>query len=108
VCRFPELDSTAPERLIRARGRHDEGLEMVVRFRKASLDHEHVLSGGAAPYFPLLLQLRAAFGSNAFSPKTLTVETGASLATANRQIARLYHAGALKKKGYGEYVLTQW
>jgi hypothetical protein len=106
VCRFPELDSTAPERLIQARGRHDEGVQTVVRFRKDSLDHEHVLSGGAAPFFPLLLQLRDAFGSQPFSPKDVTHQTGVSRSTAHRQITRLYHAGALKKGTYGEYVLT--
>lgn len=108
VCRFPELDSTAPEPLIQARGRHDEGVQTVVRFRKDSLDHEHVLSGGAAPFFPLLVQLRDAFGTQPFSPKDITHETGVSRSTAHRQITRLYHAGALKKGTYGEYVLTPW
>jgi AAA domain len=52
VSRFGDLDSNAPERLVRLRGRHLEGLEMVLRFRKDTLDHEHVLEGGAAPFFP--------------------------------------------------------
>jgi len=109
VCRFPDLDSTAPERLIQARGRHDEGVQTVVRFRKDSLDHEYVLSGGAAPLFPLLLQLRNAFGSEPFTPKDVTHQTGVSRMTAHRQITRLYNAGALKKNGtYGEYALTPW
>lgn len=45
VSRFAELDSDASERLVRARGRHNEGTELVLRFRKQTLDYEHVMEG---------------------------------------------------------------
>jgi len=106
VSRFPEVDSNAPERLVRIRGRHIEGTEMVLRFRKETLDHEHVLEGGAAPFYPLLLQLQTAFGTQAFSAKEISQATGVSRATAHRQIDRLSRAGALTKRGFGEYTVT--
>ena len=106
ISRFAELDSNAPERLVRVRGRHLEGNEVVLRFRKETLDHEYLLEGGAAPFYPLILQIQAAFETRTFSPKDLSQETGVSRATAHRQIDRLYRSGALVKRGYGEYVLT--
>jgi hypothetical protein len=106
ISRFPDLDSNAPERLVRIRGRHLEGTEMVLRFRKDTLDHEHVLEGGAAPFYPLLLQLRTTFGTETFGQKELSRATGVSPATAGRQIARLHRAGALTKRGFGEYVVA--
>lgn len=105
ISRFPELDG-APERLVRVRGRHSEDLELVLRFRKETLDFEHVLEGGAATLYPALLQLQVAFGQQAFSPKDLAHATGLSIATAHRQITRLYRANALQKRGYGEYALV--
>ena len=105
ISRFQELDGAAPERLIRIRGRHSEDLEMVLRFRKETLDYEHVLEGAAATLYPLLLQLRSNFGNKAFSPKDLTRVTGVSSATTHRYLGRLCAAGAVRKRGYGEYIL---
>lgn len=82
-----------------------DDLEMVLRFRKETLDYEHVLDGGAASAYPLVLQIRTVFGNQHFGPKELTHATGLSRATACRQIDRLYRAGALTKRGYGDYVL---
>jgi hypothetical protein len=107
MSRFPELDSNARERLVRIRGRHLEGIEFVLRFRKESLDHEHVLEGGAAPLYPLVLQLRTEFGSRTFAGKEMAQVTGASRATVHRYLHRLTSAGALVKRGYGEYALAQ-
>jgi hypothetical protein len=107
ISRFPELDGASGERLVRIRGRHSEDLEMVLRFRKETLDYEHVLEGGAAALYPALLQLRTAFGTQTFTPRQLSHETGASIATAHRQISRLYRASAIEKRGYGEYVLSE-
>ena len=103
ISRFPDLEIAAPERLVRIRGRHSEDLEMVLRFRKETLDYEHVLSGGAASPYPALVQIRNTFGTQTFSPKQLAHGTGQSIATAHRQISRLYGAGALNKRGFGEY-----
>lgn len=105
ISRFRDLDGNSPERLIRIRGRHQEGIEMVVRFRTDTLDHELIMEGGAAPLYPLVAQLRTAFETKPFSPKELSHATGASRATAFRQIDRLYRADVLSKRGYGEYVL---
>jgi len=106
ISRFKDLDGNAPERLVRVRGRHQGDLEAVLRFQKESLNYEHVLEGGAAPLFPLVLQLQTTFAGQAFGPKELSHSTGVSRATANRQIDRLYRANALTKRGYGEYVVV--
>lgn len=105
VSRFSDLDGMAPERLIRVRGRHAADVEMVLRFRQGTLDYEHVLEGGAAPFYPLILQLRNEFGSETFGAKELSHRTGVSRATAHRQIDRLYRSDVLVKHGYGEYYL---
>jgi hypothetical protein len=107
VSRFPELDSNARERLVRIRGRHVDGTEMVLRFRKETLDHEHLLEGGAAPIYPVLLQLQATFGTEAFSAKDISQATGVSRATAHRCIDRLSRAGALTKRSFGQYVIAE-
>jgi RecA-family ATPase len=106
ISRFPELDGASPERLVRIRGRHSEDLEMVLRFRKETLDYEHVLEGGAACLYPAVVQLRSAFGTQSFSPKDMAHATGLGIATVHRHISRLYRANALQKRGYGEYVLV--
>lgn len=106
ISRFADLDSFAPERLVRVRGRHLEGTEMVLRFRKETLDHEHVLEGGAATMYPLVLQLHSAFGIQSFTPKDCVQATGDSRATVHRQIDRLCRAGAVNKTGFGQYVLA--
>jgi hypothetical protein len=107
ISRFTDLDIASPERLVRIRGRHSEDLEMVLRFRKKTLDYEHVLEGGAASDYPLLLQLQNTFGTKSFGAKELSLGTGVSRATAHRQIARFHRAGALTKCAYGEYVLSR-
>jgi hypothetical protein len=106
VSRFGELAGPAPERLIRVRGRHAADLELVLRFRKETLDYEHVLEGEAAPFYPLILQLQTEFGSETFGAKDLSHRTGVSRATAHRQIDRLYRSNVLVKHGYGVYGLA--
>jgi hypothetical protein len=104
LSRFPDLDG-APERLVRIRGRHCEDLEMVLRFRKDTLDYEHILEGGAATAYPLLLELRSAFGEQSFSPKDLSHSLGISIRSAHRQLDRLYRADAVTRPGHGKYAL---
>ncbi|MEN6532409.1 MAG: AAA family ATPase [Bryobacteraceae bacterium] len=106
ITRFGELETSAPERLVRVRGRHTEGGDMVLRFRKDSLDYEHVLEGGAAPLFPLVREIETAFGTQSFGPMELSNAIGMSRRTAHRYIDELYRAGSLSKRGYGEYALT--
>jgi RecA-family ATPase len=107
VSRFPELDNSAAERLVRIRGRHSEDLELVLRFRKENLDYAFALEGGAASFYPTLLQLQTAFGRESFGPKQISRATGCSPATAHRLIDRLTQAGALQKRSYGEYFLAE-
>jgi hypothetical protein len=107
VSRFAELELKAPERLVRMRGRHSADLEMVLRFREVTLDYEHVLEGGAATFYPAVVQLKTTFGKGRFTPKSYTHETGVAIATAHRQIGRLYQAGIVQKCGYGEYILAE-
>jgi hypothetical protein len=106
ISRFRDLDSNAPERLVRIRGRHLEGTELVLRFQKETMGYDHVLQGGAASLYPLVVQLQTLFETRPFSPKELSQETGVSRATAHRQIDRLHRAGAMTKHSFGEYVLT--
>jgi hypothetical protein len=103
IQRFAEVENNTPERLVRIRGRHFEDLEMVIRFCKDTLDFDFVLKGGASSLYPTLIQIKAAFGENSFSPKELSHATGWSRATAHRQIDRLHRAGALDKHGHGSY-----
>jgi hypothetical protein len=105
ISRFSELDAAAPERLVRIRARHSEDLEMVLRFQKETLNFDFVLAGGAAPIYPTLLQLKSVFGQEAFSPRDLTMATGASRATATRTIERLYRANAIRKITFGQWAL---
>jgi hypothetical protein len=106
ISRFMDLDNAAPERLVRIRGRHSEDLEIVIRFRKESLDFDYVMEGGAAALYPVLLQLETAFGTQSFTPKELAASTGWSRATAHRNIDRLTRAGSLQKRSYGSYELA--
>jgi RecA-family ATPase len=99
ISRFSDLESTAPERLVRVQGRHLSGTEFVLRLVKQSLSYEHLLEGGAASLYPLIQQLQAYFGAQAFSPKDLAHTSGVSRATANRQLNRLYMANVISKKG---------
>src|SRR6185295_19597968 len=91
----------------RIRGRHSEDLELVLRFCKESLDYAFVLEGGAASFYPTLLQLQTAFGRESFGPKRISQTTGCSRATAHRVIDRLSQAGAIQKRFHGEYVLVE-
>jgi RecA-family ATPase len=106
ISRFADLDAASPERLVRVRGRHCADVEMVLRFRADTLDYVHVLEGGAASYYPLLLQIRNEFGNRPFTPKDFYQTTGMARATAFRQIERLSRVGALTRRGHGEYSLV--
>lgn len=105
INRFNELPGNAPERLVRIRGRHIPGAELVVRLTQR-LDYEFVLEGGAAEMYPTALQIQHTFGDKPFSPKSLSHETGMSRATAHRVIGRLLASNAIRKQGYGEYALV--
>ena len=107
VSRFSDLDGNAPERLIRIRGRHLEGVEMVLKFNKETLAMEHVLEGGAASVYPLIVQLKTAFGTDRFTPKQLTHEFGIARATASRTISKLLAIGLIRRVGHGEYALER-
>jgi hypothetical protein len=106
VSRYRDLDSNAPERLIRIRGRHQAGLELVARFSVDTLSHDFVLAGSAAPVFPLIAQIREAFGGGVFGPKELSQALAISRPTAHRHIERLRSAGVINRRGYGEYLLV--
>jgi RecA-family ATPase len=106
VSRFADLDS-GPERLVRIRSRHGEDLQLVLRFRKDTLDYEHVHESAAAPLYPVMKQIHAEFGADKFGIKELSHATGVSRVTAFRQIDRLRQADVIRRLSYGEYVLTE-
>ena len=107
VSRFADLDQSSPERLVRLRGRHCADVELVLRFRKETLDYEFVLEGSAASFYPVLLHIRDAFGKGVFTPTDYYTATGVARATAFRQLERLVRAGAIKKRHHGEYALSE-
>ena len=80
---------------------------MVLKFNKETLAMEHVLEGGAASVYPLMVQLKTAFGTNRFAPRQLTHELGIARATAARTISRLLAVGVIHRLGYGEYALER-
>ena len=89
MTRFPDLASNANERLVRIRGRHLPGTDIVLRLDPATLTFEHVLEGSAAPFYGELLQLKTTFGTSAFTPKKLNDELGMPRTTAHRLLGRL-------------------
>jgi hypothetical protein len=105
ISRFADLPVNSPERLVRVRGRRLEGTELVIRFRRETLDYEFVMDGAACEMYPAIQQLRAAFGTRAFTPKDLYHEAGVARATAHRLLARLLAAGVAYRAGYGQYTL---
>ena len=105
MTRFPDLASNANERLVRIRGRHIAGTDIVLRFDPETLTFDHVLEGGAAQYYSELLQLKTTFGTSPFSPKKLFDELGMARTTAHRLLRRLQNVDAIRKTGYGEYRL---
>jgi hypothetical protein len=106
LSRFGELDGSAPERLVRIRGRHSTDEQVLLRFRKDTLDYEHVLDGGAAEFYPILKQIKSEVEGETFSPKELSKAIGMPIATVHRLITRLCYADALKRRGYGCYELS--
>jgi hypothetical protein len=106
ISRCKDLPSSAPERLVRTRGRHFEGTEAVIRFRKETLDYAIVIEGAAASLFPEILQIKNQFGNRVFSAKELYQELGLSRTTGYRLGLRLAEGGVLSRRGYGEYQLS--
>jgi RecA-family ATPase len=104
VSRFDELNGGEPERLIRIRGRHSTDLQLALRFRKETMNYQHVLEGGAAEMYPLLKRIKIELGQQPFGIKELSQATGVSRATAYRQIDRLRQAGALIRRQH-QYIL---
>jgi hypothetical protein len=105
ISRFQELDG-GPERLVRARMRQGSDAAMVLKFREETLDYEVVIDGLAAPHYPLVLRIQEEFSNRPFTPKDFYLATGASKATAFRQIELLRRVGVLKRHGRGEYSLA--
>lgn len=105
ISRFDDLEPVAPERLVQLRGRHGDDKELLLRFRKESLDYEFVLEGAGAALYPLVKEIQEHFQRKKFSPKELHLATGVSISTANRQLSRLLRADVLARPFTGEYQL---
>jgi hypothetical protein len=106
ISRFGDLPMGAGERLVRIRGRHMEDREMVLRLKKETLNYEHLLEGGAASLYPVLVQLHDEFGLRPFSPKDYCHASGLGRTAAHHRLNILHRAGALSKSGHGEYRLS--
>ena len=103
IGRYRDLPSGSNERLVRIRGRHMKDIEMVLSLDLKTLGYEHILEGGAAPLYPLLLEISKAIEGDTLRPKDLAHATGVSSATATRQITTLCNAGALQREKFGLY-----
>lgn len=106
ISRFRDLLENANERLLRTRVRHGDDHQMVIRFRKQTLDYALVFDGPASSMFSELQQIHAEFGDSTFSPKDLCHATGWARATAFRTLAKLRAAGALAWRTGGNYMLA--
>ncbi|MCC7176067.1 MAG: AAA family ATPase [Bryobacterales bacterium] len=106
ISRYRELAANAPERLIQVRGRNCAGTELVLRFRPATLDYELVEEAPFAPIYPVVQNLRSIFHGKSFSPRDAMMQTGMSRAAVFRTLSIMSHAGAVRRSGYGQYVLT--
>lgn len=107
VSRFPDLPSTAPERLVQIRGRHVRGAEMVLRFDERTLSYDLVFEGPAAGNYPELMRVKEEFGVDNFSPADVCKATGISRAGAHRLIGRLVSGQMARKVGFGQYHLDR-
>jgi hypothetical protein len=105
ITRFPELANDSPARLLRIRGRHIRDTEVVLSFRKDTLDHEVLIEGAAATLYPLISSIQFEFRENDFSAKELEKAIGIAHTTAYRYLHRLLQANALVKTGVGRYKL---
>lgn len=103
VTRFPEFSENEPERLVRVRGRHLAGQEMVIRFCQDSMDYDLVMAGGASHLYPEIKQLREHFPGrgpdHAFTAKHVREETGWSQTNIYRILNRLMRGLVLRKNG---------
>lgn len=107
VSRFLDLADKAPERLVRARGRHMDDETFLMRFREDTLDHELIMAGSGAEFYPLLRKLQAEFGGNVFKPKEVVSATGMSRQTVTRQMEILRYSGKIRRLKFGEYLLAE-
>jgi hypothetical protein len=107
LSRFAELESGAPQRLVRIRGRHSDDTQLVLKFRKETLDFEFVMDGPRAEHYVVLQQIDAELGAAEFGPKELGQVTGLSRSAVTRLLARLRNTGGLTKKAYGKYQLDR-
>jgi hypothetical protein len=106
IQRFPELELGSPERLVRIRGRSQGDVEMVLNFRKDTLDFEQALEGAAASCYPDFQTLKRTFGVLCFSPQEVYEQTGISRRSATRMLGHLCFAGVLRKLDYGQYIIA--
>lgn len=96
ISRFRDLPDADPARQVSVRGRHLEGHQMVLAFRKESLDYDLVLEGAAAEDYADLRLLWAQFPRTAFDAKEVMTEMGWSK-HAYKILNRLAAAGVLVK-----------
>lgn len=107
ICRFPDSDSNALERLVHMRCRHGKGNELAVCFREETLDYRILIEGAAAPFLPVIRQIQNTFKSQSFTPKDLCFETGMSRASAHRCLAPLLNTDILTRRETGVYALRE-
>jgi hypothetical protein len=105
ISRFSDLPNDSPARLVRIRGRHIRDTEVVLSFRKETLDHELLIEGPAATLYPLISSIQFEFRDHDFSAKELEKAIGIGHTTSYRYLHRLLHADVLVKTGVGRYKL---
>lgn len=106
VARYRDLPLNSTERLFRVRGRHLADYEATIRLNHESRLYDWVLDGGAAPLYPLVVDIKREIHTNEFSAKDYQTAVGVSQATAYRQLAVLLQCGAVWKERGGNYRLA--
>jgi hypothetical protein len=107
IDKFPELGIDARERLVRIEGRHIRTSARILRFREETQDYEHVIEGGGAEHWPILIDLKTHFSGQPFTSKQVYQELTISRSTGTRVLNRLLSVGAIRKLSFGTYSLSE-
>jgi hypothetical protein len=107
IDKFPELGIDARERLVRIEGRHIRTSARILRFREETQDYEHVIEGGGAELWPILIDLKTHFSGQTFTSQQVYQELAISRSTGTRVLNRLLSTGVIRKLSFGTYSLSE-
>lgn len=106
VARYRELAIDAPERMLRFRSRHLKEHQVTLSYNPRTGLFEHVIDGGAVPFYPVIHEIKRHIRQETFTPKDLEEPLGISRPTAFRYLAALVSAEAAWRLKGGTYRLA--